>query len=449
MKKIITYGTFDMLHIGHINLLTRAKYRGDYLIVGVTSDDYDRSRGKLNVVQSQEERIKAVSELDIVDEVIIETHKNQKQEDIKKYHIDEFVIGDDWDGYFDYLKEFTEVIYLPRTQGISSTKIRNESVADINFGVVNVEHHSKRFVNELGFVNFTKVTSVYDKNIEANYNELNLLSKAQKFNDYEAFLKSNIDAVYVCGDIASRYQLVKKALLSGKSVLCENPITIRDKELEELFEIAKEKNLLLLWALKTAFAPAFNKLLEEIKKGLIGEIKDIRATFTTLYKQRGFGDEYVKNGATNLLMSYPSLLVNKLAKKHLSVDFFDQRVDGYDVSNVAITRHANQVLGIASVGVEVKSDGNAIISGTEGYAYIPAPWWLTKEFHIRFEDPSKEIKFEFEFAGEGLRYMIAEFVSLVRQKRIESSRLTIDEMIELNKIIVAYNKRKNQSTTNI
>ncbi len=444
MKKIITYGTFDMLHIGHINLLTRAKSRGGYLIVGVTSDDYDRSRGKLNVVQSQEERIKAVGELDIVDEVIIETHKNQKREDILKYKIDEFVIGDDWEGYFDYLKEFTKVVYLPRTQGISSTKIRNESVADIKFGVVNVEHHSKRFVDELGFVNFTKVTSVYDKNIDDNYSELNLLSKAQRFNDYDKFLASNIDAVYVCGDISSRYAFVKKALLSGKSVLCENPITIRDKELEELFEIAKEKKLLLLWALKTAFAPAFNKLLEEVKKGIIGGIKDIRATFTTLYKQRGFGDDYVKNGATNLLMSYPSLLVNKLAKKHISVDFFDQIVDNYDVSNVAVTRHENQVLGIASVGVEVKSDGNAIISGTEGYAYIPAPWWLTKEFYIRFEDPSKEIKFEFEFAGEGLRYMISEFVSLVRQKSTESSRLTIEEMIELNKIIVEYNKRKNK-----
>ncbi len=442
MKKIITYGTYDMLHIGHINILTRAKARGDYLIVGVTSDDYDRSRGKLNVIQSQEQRVKAIEELDIVDEVILETHKTQKQEDMVKYGIDEFVIGDDWVGYFDYLNEFTKVVYLPRTKGISSTQIRNESVKDISFGIVNVTHDSKRFVKELGFVSFTKVHSVYDNNIASSYNELNLSEKAHKFDDYNEFLSSDIDAVYICGDISARYELVKKALLSGKNVLCENPFSIEEGQTEELFKIAKENNLLLLLALKTAFAPAFNKLLEQIKQDVIGEVRDIRATFTSLYRQRGFGEDYIKNGATNLLMSYPSLLVNKLAGKHNSVEFFDQIIDDYDVSNVAITKHKNQVLGIASVGVEVKSDGNAIVSGTNGYVYIPAPWWLTKEFHIRFEDPSKEIKFEFEFAGDGLRYMISEFISLVRQEVIESPRLTIDEMIELNKIIVEYNKRK-------
>lgn len=442
MKKIITYGTFDMLHIGHINILTRAKARGDYLIVGVTSDDYDRSRGKLNVIQSQEQRVKAIEELDVVDEVILETHKTQKQEDMVKYGIDEFVIGDDWVGYFDYLNEFTKVVYLPRTKGISSTKIRNESISDIKFGVVNVEHHSKRFVKELACVNFTKVNSVYDKNVASVYSELNLPTKAHKFDDYDEFLASDIDVVYICGDISSRYNLVKKALLSGKNVLCENPISIKEGEAEELFSIAKKQKKLLLLALKTAFAPAFNKLLEQINQGVIGEVRDIRATFTTLYKQRGFDEEYVKNGATNLLMSYPSLLVHKIAGKYDSIDFFDQVIDNYDVSNVVMTRHKNQVLGMASVGVEVKSDGNAIISGTNGYVYIPAPWWLTKEFHIRFEDPSKEIKFEFEFAGEGLRYMISEFVSLVRQKNIESPRLKVEEMLELNKIIVEYNKRK-------
>ncbi|MBS9767853.1 MAG: adenylyltransferase/cytidyltransferase family protein, partial [Flavobacteriaceae bacterium] len=270
MKKIITYGTFDMLHIGHINILTRAKARGDYLIVGVTSDDYDRSRGKLNVIQSQEQRVKAIEELDVVDEVILETHKTQKQEDMVKYGIDEFVIGDDWVGYFDYLNEFTKVVYLPRTKGISSTKIRNESISDIKFGVVNVEHHSKRFVKELACVNFTKVNSVYDKNVASVYSELNLPTKAHKFDDYDEFLASDIDVVYICGDISSRYNLVKKALLSGKNVLCENPISIKEGEAEELFSIAKKQKKLLLLALKTAFAPAFNKLLEQINQGVIG-----------------------------------------------------------------------------------------------------------------------------------------------------------------------------------
>ena len=103
-KIVITYGTFDMLHNGHIKLLERAKTFGDYLIVGVTDENYDRSRGKLNVAESTRQRVEAIKALDYVDEVIIETHRNQKSEDIVKYNVDTFVIGDDWLGMFDYLK---------------------------------------------------------------------------------------------------------------------------------------------------------------------------------------------------------------------------------------------------------------------------------------------------------------------------------------------------------
>jgi len=125
MKKIITYGTYDMLHIGHLNILQRAKALGDYLIVGVTSEDYDRSRGKLNVSQSTKQRVEAIKKLDFVDEVIVETHKNQKAEDMQKYNIDIFAIGDDWVGGFDFLQEYCEVVYLARTKNISTTKLKN------------------------------------------------------------------------------------------------------------------------------------------------------------------------------------------------------------------------------------------------------------------------------------------------------------------------------------
>jgi len=440
MKKIITYGTYDMLHIGHINILTRAKARGDYLIVGVTSDDYDRSRGKLNVVQSQEERVAAIKALDFVDEVILETHKNQKQEDIVKYGIDEFVIGDDWVGKFDYLKEYCKVVYLPRTKGISSTQLRNENVKDINIGVVGVNSDAKRFLRELKFVSFVKATDIYDKSAKNIDKLLKVEDIKNKHTNYNKLLNSNIEAVYICNDITSHYKYIKKALKANKHVLCENPLTLNNKELKELFKLAKKRNLLLLMALKTAFAPAFNKLLEELKGGIIGDIKEVKATFTSLYKERGFPKKYIKNGATNLLVNYPSLIITKILGKAKEINFYDQKNGKYDTSNRVITKHNKETFGIATVGIEMKSDGHAIISGTKGYAYIPAPWWLTKEFYFKFEDASKEIKFEYEFSGDGLRYMISEFTSLIRQGKIESNRLTIKDMLELNRILTKYNK---------
>ena len=106
MIKVITYGTYDVLHYGHIKLLERAKELGDYLIVGVTSDDYDKTRGKINNRQSLMERISAVKATGIADEVIIEEYEGQKIDDIKKYGVDIFTVGSDWEGYFDYLKEY-------------------------------------------------------------------------------------------------------------------------------------------------------------------------------------------------------------------------------------------------------------------------------------------------------------------------------------------------------
>ena len=101
MKKVITYGTYDLLHFGHIRLLERAKALGDYLIVGVTSDDFDRTRGKINVQQSLTERVQAIRETGLADEIIIEEYEGQKIDDIQKYGVDIFTVGSDWVGKFD------------------------------------------------------------------------------------------------------------------------------------------------------------------------------------------------------------------------------------------------------------------------------------------------------------------------------------------------------------
>ena len=125
MKRVITYGTFDMFHYGHLNLLKRAKELGDYLIVAISTDEFNLLKGK-KCYFSYEERKKIVEAIRYVDLVIPEKNWEQKIGNIKKYDIDIFVIGDDWEGKFDFLKSECDVVYLPRTDGISTTKIKDE-----------------------------------------------------------------------------------------------------------------------------------------------------------------------------------------------------------------------------------------------------------------------------------------------------------------------------------
>ena len=126
MKRIITYGTFDLLHYGHINLLKRAKELGDYLVVGLSTDEFNEKEKNKKTYFSYEKRKKLLEAVRYVDLVIPEENWNQKREDIKEFKIDTFVIGDDWKGKFDNLKDICEVVYLPRTPEISTTKIKKD-----------------------------------------------------------------------------------------------------------------------------------------------------------------------------------------------------------------------------------------------------------------------------------------------------------------------------------
>ena len=159
MKKVITYGTFDLLHQGHINLLKRAKELGDYLIVGITTDNFDLERGKLNTHDSLVERIEAVRNTGYADKIIIEEYVGQKIDDVQKYGVDIFAIGSDWEGKFDYLNEFCKVVYLPRTEGISSTQIRNEQ--NVRIGIAGSGSIAGRFIPESDFVTCVTIAANY------------------------------------------------------------------------------------------------------------------------------------------------------------------------------------------------------------------------------------------------------------------------------------------------
>jgi len=125
MKKVITYGTFDLLHWGHINIFRRAKEMGDYLIVAISTDEFNRLKHK-QAYHNYENRKLILEAIRYVDEVIPENNWEQKVEDVQKHGVDVFVMGDDWKGEFDFLKDHCEVVYLERTEGISTSQIKNE-----------------------------------------------------------------------------------------------------------------------------------------------------------------------------------------------------------------------------------------------------------------------------------------------------------------------------------
>ena len=251
MKKVITYGTYDLLHYGHIRLLERAKALGDYLIVGVTSDDYDKTRGKINNTQSLMERVAAVKATGIADEVIAEEYEGQKIDDIRRFGVDIFAIGSDWKGKFDYLKEYCQVVYLPRTEGVSSTKIRAEK-NHLRIGLIGDSESDltsiTKFMKEMAFVN----------GVQAVCSNTNVQG-IDTITDYSQLL-TKVDSVYVVSHPRDHYKHVKQALENGKHVLCETPIALAKAECEELFEIAKENKCVLMEAAKTAYTTAFGGL---------------------------------------------------------------------------------------------------------------------------------------------------------------------------------------------
>ena len=272
MKKVITYGSFDLFHYGHYNLLKRAKELGDYLIVGITTEQYDEYRGKLNVVDSLMERIENVKKTGFADEIIIEDHVGQKIEDIQKYDIDIFTVGSDWKGKFDFLKQYCEVVYLERTKGVSSTMLRQKNYKIVKLGVIGTGRIANRFVDEVKYVSGTNLEGVYNPNISsakkfAEKFELNFYT-----NKIDEFLE-NIDAVYIASPHNTHYEYILKVLKNNKHVLCEKPLVLDSKQAEEVYRIAAQNNLVLMEAIKTAYTPGFIKLLSIAKSGIIGEIK--------------------------------------------------------------------------------------------------------------------------------------------------------------------------------
>lgn len=196
MKRVITYGTFDLFHIGHYNILKRAKEYGDYLIVGVTGENYDAERGKLSVQDSLSKRIENVKKTGFADLIIVEEYLGQKISDIIKYDIDTFVIGSDWKGKFDHLRKYCDVIYLERTKDISSTQLRQKHLNIYKMGIVTDSLYDRDAVIESKSVSGIHVENVFAENEELAKKFALKYALDKGFSNYYDFL-NNVDIVYI------------------------------------------------------------------------------------------------------------------------------------------------------------------------------------------------------------------------------------------------------------
>lgn len=440
-KTVITYGTYDLLHHGHIKLLERARALGNYLIVGVTSDAFDRQRGKLNVRQTLSERIEAVRATGLANLIIVEEYEGQKIADIQKYNVDIFTVGSDWCGKFDYLNRYCKVIYLERTKGVSSTDIRRNEHSIIKLGCIGMNVPTDRFINESRYVSGIEITACFYETGIAKKRVVNKLVCDYEITEYSTTkeLLENVDAVYIAASRNDNYNYIKQALTAEKHVLCESPMFLKYKEGEELLDLAKQKNLILMEAVKTLYYPAFEHLLLLVGSRVIGDIVQIDVSCSQSKQGLDYKNKY--EGSMYDFGSYVLLPIIKLLgtefKKCLLKNQFQAELEFCKLTSGYLEYPSASATFKAGKGI--KTEGQLIITGTDGYIYVPAPWWKTEYFEIRYEDLRNTKKYFYQCAGEGLRYEISEFVNEINCSLV-SNTWTQKELLTVTKVMEFFEK---------
>ncbi len=429
MKKVITYGTFDLFHQGHYNILKRARELGDYLIVGVTSESYDIERGKLNVKDSLLKRIENVRKTGFADEIIVEEYQGQKISDVIKYNIDLLVLGSDWKGKFDYLKNYCDVVYLERTKNISSTKLRSEGTI-YSIGVVTDDTEDNGMVQESKFVSGLHVESVYSEDIFAAREFCDRYELDSYGTDYEQFL-DGLDIVYIRSGMKNRAAYIRKALQNGKHVISDTPITLDTGELKALFTLAKKQGVVLVEKLTLVYLRAFTQLVWMTHGALVGNVVAVKCAIS----QDDFeGGKSFNETVSQALCACIKLLgrdyqeVNTNAVRGSSGEFV------YDM----ITVKYQGALATIEIGTTVDVENELVIIGDRGRITVPNDWWNTGYFEAKVEGQEFLKRYSFNFEGNGLRYLLQELTIMIRDKRIECTRLFYEEsetLAELLKII--------------
>ena len=427
MKKVITYGTFDLFHEGHYNILKRAKALGDYLIVGVTSESYDIERGKLNVRDSLLKRIENVRRTGFADEIIIEEYQGQKLSDIIKYKVDLLVLGSDWRGKFDYLKNYCDVVYLERTKNISSTKLRGEGTT-YTVGVVTDNDQDNGIVWETKYVSGLHVECVFSENAEAAESfcdkyELDSYYSVEADNGewqqgFDCFL-SQVDIVYIKTEQPKREKYIRRSLELGKYVISDAPMTNNKEKLKDLFALAAARHVLLVEKINLVYLRAFNQLVWQTHSALVGDIVCVKCSISQDHFEggRSFSETAV----------LPLCAIIKILGRNY------QEVN----SNVVKDRSGNCIYDM----ITMKYQDAFVVIGTKGRVTIPGDWWNTGYFEAKIDDSKGLKRYCFNFEGNGLRYLLQELLIMISDERTECTRLFNEESETLADILEIINQR--------
>ena len=368
--------------------------------------------------------------------IIVEDHDGQKIEDIQKYGVDIFTLGSDWEGAFDYLKAYCDVVYLDRTPNVSSTMLRSNKFDIVRVGIVGTGRIAPRFIAESKYVSGLSIECAYnpDKKSAEKFQKKHEIKVFT--DDYNEFLKY-VDAVYIASPNETHYMYAKKAIYNKKHVLSEKPLAFTKIESVELYEQASKKGVVLMEAIKAAYCPGFQQLINVAKSGKIGEICDIEACFTRLadpdsreMTDKMYGGAFLEFGPSTLL---PVI-------KLLGTDYIDMCIDsitdekGLDIYTKVNIKYQRSFATIKT-GVGVKTEGQLVVSGTKGYIVAPSPWWLMRQFDVRYEDANKVEHYEPTFQGDGLRYEIGDFISKINGTDKKDYKLTAQESIAMSDFI--------------
>ena len=413
MTKVITYGTFDLLHYGHTNLLKRAKDLGDYLIVGVTAEAYDMARGKINVKQSLSERIENVRETGLADEIIVEEYEGQKIDDIRRYGADIFAIGSDWKGKFDYLSDYCKVVYLDRTKGISSTDLRSAE-RKLSVGLIGDASWLDKYRRQARFVNGMEIEGIATPDTTMLTPEL---AELPVVTSDVAELLQKVDAVVIASDPSLHEKQIRQVLEAGKHVLCESPFALTPEASDSLVAYAQEHGLVLQDAIKTAYSTAFHRLVLLVRGGKIGKVVSVDATCTSLRYNKTddsiTGANWGGMGEWGPIALLPIFQI--LGTDYTSSQIITRGEKGFVHEGEFTKMDFIYPSAVASMKVAtgVKSEGELVISGTDAYVYVPAPWWKTDYFEIRYENPADNKRYFYQLDGEGFRFELITFAQAI------------------------------------
>lgn len=419
MKKVITYGTFDLFHQGHYNIIKRARAYGDYLIVGVTSESYDIERGKLSVHDSLLTRIENVKKTGLVDEVIVEEYLGQKTRDIIQYEIDTLVIGSDWKGKFDHLRQYCNVVYLERTKNISSTQLREKSNSICKFGIITDDDSDCGVVKETKYVSGIHVESVYSDDIDVAESFCNKYELNSYSNDFEMF-SHELGIVYIKAAVEKRYEYIKKCIERGLHVICDFPFSKDIEQCQELNRLAKEKSVALMENIVPCYLRAFTQFLWIARSNEIGDIVSVNIAMSNDY--------------FNTVQSFDNMSVLAVTAviKLLGIDY--KCVSKYtitdkenEISYGSIVFRFGKSVARIEIGTKVDLHNALTVVGTGGSIVLEDDWWNTGYFEVHKKGVKKVDRRSFNFEGTGFRYVIQELQIMLRDKRYECNRLTDSE----------------------